>query len=452
MQYLQLNIIKNCGSIILLAILILFPIYIFYQYLESETGVRQKSSSIQPCLNPNCIRCQNYDRIQKSARCRLPLLLRHNYRHKDDGCKDLLERIAKGVRSDIIITSSSSSTLMLWRWWCQTITMSFSSIFRFRNKNKNIDNKENSDDHGVVLQLAPAVSGQYPTVLLVPGLSVQPIVTYLHTKTISFFVPPLCSSLPSNNHIMTNHLTTQATTAPIHEILLHEYIQTQRHGQWLVNDTTAIKHNNINKNDTAPSFSPCWKVLHLINQGRKIQCNLDLCPQTQKIIKSLCQKDHCRGHDDDDVLMEGCMFGNVFFSVLYPGTRIEPHCGPSNVRHRMHFALSAPLLSSSKRSLAEDGRGGLVMKVDRGGFHGENDGSSSVKIHWETGEAFVFDDSLVHEVEYYSGDGGKDDCDGGVQQHEETLTSCRVVLIVDLWHPDLTAMERRLLRDLYPAV
>ena len=37
--------------------------------------------------------------------------------------------------------------------------------------------------------------------------------------------------------------------------------------------------------------------------------------------------------------------------------------------------------------------------------------------------------------------------------HEEKVSSSssgRVVLIVDLWHPDLTLEERSLLRDLYP--
>lgn len=93
-----------------------------------------------------------------------------------------------------------------------------------------------------------------------------------------------------------------------------------------------------------------------------------------------------------------------------------------------------------------------MLRVDRGGGGDGKEGGTSggtVEVHWEVGEAFVFDDSLVHGVDYCAGaiDGGE----RNRRQHKDTSSS-RVVLIVDLWHPDLKMEERRLLRDLYPAV
>ena len=48
---------------------------------------------------------------------------------------------------------------------------------------------------------------------------------------------------------------------------------------------------------------------------------------------------------------------------------------------------------------------------------------------WETGRTLVFDDSFLHSV-YSSGDG---QCD------------YRAVLIVDIWHPDVSKKEREII-------
>lgn len=41
-------------------------------------------------------------------------------------------------------------------------------------------------------------------------------------------------------------------------------------------------------------------------------------------------------------VMSGCSLGYTFFSVLTPGTHIEPHCGASNLRLRCHLPLQLP--------------------------------------------------------------------------------------------------------------
>ena len=37
-----------------------------------------------------------------------------------------------------------------------------------------------------------------------------------------------------------------------------------------------------------------------------------------------------------------CPFGSAYFSLLRPGTRLHPHCGPTNARLRAHLGLVVP--------------------------------------------------------------------------------------------------------------
>ena len=67
-----------------------------------------------------------------------------------------------------------------------------------------------------------------------------------------------------------------------------------------------------------------WKVLHLMNQG--VWKNTATFSQN---VRELIKPTHA----------DSCLFGNVFFSILQPGSIIEPHCGPTNVRHRLQLCL-----------------------------------------------------------------------------------------------------------------
>jgi hypothetical protein len=207
-------------------------------------------------------------------------------------------------------------------------------------------------------------SGQHPTVLLVRGLSTRPLVTDLHQL--------VCQTLYKES---TSHL-------------LKEYIDAQQdnEAEWLQNDVRGRK----------------WEVLHLINQGEWNPMNMKACPRTTALLKALPN------------VMEGCLFGNAFVSVLETGTTIEPHCGPTNVRHRLHYGLDIPATTTNLPILT-------VLKEQQ---------------TWETGQCFVFDDSLMHSVDYPATD------------KEETAP--RVVLIVDLWHPELSQLERDAITQLYP--
>ena len=97
-------------------------------------------------------------------------------------------------------------------------------------------------------------------------------------------------------------------------------------------------------------------------------------PRTVKILKE-CNED----------------FLLVKFSAIKPGTHIEPHTGPSNERLRSHLTLIHT--------------GGARIRV------------GSEWRTWKEGEGMILDSSWEHEVVHE----GRD---------------IRVVLILDIWHPD----------------
>jgi aspartyl/asparaginyl beta-hydroxylase (cupin superfamily) len=97
--------------------------------------------------------------------------------------------------------------------------------------------------------------------------------------------------------------------------------------------------------------------------------------------------------------------GLLYASKLNPGTHIKAHRGPTNLRLRCHLGIQIPT-------------GDCGLKVD-----GET-------RHWKEGKCLVFDDSLEHEAWNYG-------------------SMPRMVLIIDFWHPDLTATEITFLEGLH---
>ena len=139
-----------------------------------------------------------------------------------------------------------------------------------------------------------------------------------------------------------------------------------------------------------------WKIFPLYNQGQRVDNNCLCCYETTQMIESISN------------FMAGCIFGNAMFSVLECNSSIEPHTGPCNFRLRCHLPLSIPT--------------GFKMQV-----------GNEVK-EWELGELLVFDDSFFHRVwhEGLSSNRGAETERGGEN---------RVVLIFDIWHPDLVREE-----------
>ncbi|XP_012551144.1 aspartyl/asparaginyl beta-hydroxylase isoform X2 [Bombyx mori] len=128
-----------------------------------------------------------------------------------------------------------------------------------------------------------------------------------------------------------------------------------------------------------------WSQLDLFARGSEIPGRCKKAPVTCSIVRQ-------------EVAAAGCRRGQIKFSAMEAGTHVRPHVGPTNCRLRMHLGLS-----NTKDT---------YIRVDK------------ETRQWQTGKVLLFDDSFEHEV-WHNG------------------TGTRLVLIVDVWHPDLTPTERR---------
>ena len=95
--------------------------------------------------------------------------------------------------------------------------------------------------------------------------------------------------------------------------------------------------------------------------------------------------------------MTGTPFSYTFFSTMKPGTSIKPHYGATNLKLRCHFPLFIP--DEAYLKVAGEAR------------------------PWEEGKMIIFDDSYEHEAANLS------------------TTQERVILLIDIWHPDLHIEE-----------
>ena len=137
-----------------------------------------------------------------------------------------------------------------------------------------------------------------------------------------------------------------------------------------------------------------WLVYHLINQGKRVVRNCRKCPRTVEIIESI------------ESSVKGCSFGNALFSVVRAGTHITSHYGPTNCRIRCHLPLFVP----DNCHLCVNGE----------------------QRRWNERELLLFDDSFLHEA-WHKGLNGE-----------------RVVLMLDLWHSEITALEKEALAYMFP--
>lgn len=158
----------------------------------------------------------------------------------------------------------------------------------------------------------------------------------------------------------------------------------------------------VKRNPNAPSWeesrledSRDWGAFHLIDQGRRIEANIERAPETLRLVQTAPQPD-----------IPG--LGPVaMFSRLRPGTHITPHSGMVNARLLCHLPLIVPP--------------GCWFRV-----------GSQVR-EWEPGRPMIFDDSIEHEA-----------------RNESDQT--RVVLIFDVWRPELTEEERRFVTSVFQVI
>jgi aspartate beta-hydroxylase len=133
-----------------------------------------------------------------------------------------------------------------------------------------------------------------------------------------------------------------------------------------------------------------WGAYFLWNEGRRQEAHLARCPRTLATLFGLPQV---------DVAGRG---PTAFFSLLDARTKIPPHTGVTNTRLTVHLPLIVPP--------------GCRFRV--GGEVRE----------WRLGTGWVFDDTIEHEA--------WNDSD-----------QARAILIFDVWNPQLTPLERDLVRE-----
>jgi tetratricopeptide (TPR) repeat protein len=140
---------------------------------------------------------------------------------------------------------------------------------------------------------------------------------------------------------------------------------------------------------------PNWSAFHLFRNGAPVSANAARCPATMAALEQLPLP-----YIADRSPM-------ALFSVLRSGTHIPPHNGMLNTRLICHL----PLIVPAKCRLRVGNQTRAV----------------------ETDRVMIFDDSIEHEA-WNSGN------------------STRVVLLFEVWRPDLTDAERGALTALYEAI
>jgi len=156
-------------------------------------------------------------------------------------------------------------------------------------------------------------------------------------------------------------------------------------------ETLSSRLGGLHAADMDGSRPGFWSMIPLIKNGTVVEQFASRCPQTMRIAQGL------------DLPKLGLISPSLYFSVLEPNSRIAPHTGITNARVIAHLPLIVP---------------------ENCGFRvgGET-------RRWEVGKAMVFDDMTTHEAWNDS-------------------TRIRVVLIADLWRPELSPTERSAVSDL----
>ncbi len=141
--------------------------------------------------------------------------------------------------------------------------------------------------------------------------------------------------------------------------------------------------------------NPQWSTLYLWENGGPVPGVADRCPRTLEAMRAV-PLPHITTRAP-----------SILFSLLRPGARIPAHTGVMNARLICHLPLIVPQPS---------------------GFRVGNETRA-----WEEGRLLVFDDSIEHEA---WNDSSED----------------RVVLIFDIWRPELSEADRHAVTAIFAAV
>jgi aspartyl/asparaginyl beta-hydroxylase (cupin superfamily) len=141
--------------------------------------------------------------------------------------------------------------------------------------------------------------------------------------------------------------------------------------------------------------NPAWSAFYLWKNGAPVAGNAERCPTTLHALRNA------------PLSLTPNRSPSILFSLLKPGAHIPPHTGLVNTRLICHLPLIVP--GSSRLRVGNEVR------------------------DWVEGRAWVFDDTIEHEA-----------------WNESAGT--RVILLFDVWRPELSEEERRLVSTLFEAI
>ncbi|MBV8945307.1 MAG: aspartyl/asparaginyl beta-hydroxylase domain-containing protein, partial [Solirubrobacterales bacterium] len=167
------------------------------------------------------------------------------------------------------------------------------------------------------------------------------------------------------------------------------YLET--HFEEIREEITALGETQFQRESERIGRTGDWDVAFLYERGRRHDEVCVACPVTT--------------HGIETYPTIRTMAGLIYVSRLRAETHVAAHRGPTNLRVRCHLAVKVP-------------DGDCALRV------GEE------TRRWEEGKCLVFDDYFEHEAWNHS-------------------AADRIVLIVDLWHPALSATEVALLEGLH---
>lgn len=175
--------------------------------------------------------------------------------------------------------------------------------------------------------------------------------------------------------------------------LQDKYPQILQEFQTVTADLESLKEQGNNiwagaLTEDASSYGEGWKTLVLMDRGRWDPVNVNLFPVTAKAVKD-----------------SGVPATEVFFASMQPHTVIKPHSDFTNFVLTSHLPLVVPYSGQNKCRLT-------IGETTR---------------EWINGQLLLFDTSIIHDA---------------VNDSDQT----RYILMLRLWHPDLTAIERAALQ------
>lgn len=156
-----------------------------------------------------------------------------------------------------------------------------------------------------------------------------------------------------------------------------------------------VRENRPNGPQAGMLENADWSAFYLIKDGQAIEANVGRFPRTMAVLD---------GAPLTDIAGRA---PSVLFSRLAPGAHIPPHHGLVNTRLICHLPVICPE--------------GCSFRV------------GSETRDWAYGQAWAFDDTIEHEAWNRS--------------DEE-----RIILIFDVWKPEITETERGEIRTLFAAI